>query len=363
MRARKRLSRAACVGRFSLAASHKLSHRTRQTNERTNTQAEGTQSVEVMQTNDVYMFPVFGSCALFSLYLVYKFCDPYYVNIVVKLYFFLIGLVVLQQKLRQIVALTLPVGVVRALEGPSIVVPVPGFLQEEMGGKTKDTATLTLVDGVGVALSAAVLVWYLLTSHWMASNMLGAAFSLQGIEMLSLGSFRNGAILLTGLFFYDIFWVFGTEVMVTVAKSFDAPIKLLFPRGFDAEGVALKPSMLGLGDIVIPGIFIALLLRFDQRRHAMASTKRVTRSMKAVAAATLDFPATYFNLQIVFYFLGLATTIYVMYAFNAAQPALLYLVPACLGRSNHARIITFLCFSYDQSRSLFSIIIYLHCLC
>jgi hypothetical protein len=29
-----------------------------------------------------------------------------------------------------------------------------------------------------------------------------------------------------GLFVYDIFWVFFTPVMVTVAKSFDAPIKV-----------------------------------------------------------------------------------------------------------------------------------------
>ena len=31
-----------------------------------------------------------------------------------------------------------------------------------------------------------------------------------------------------------------------------------------------------------------------------------------------------------FYVIGLVTTVYVMYAFEAAQPALLYLVPACL---------------------------------
>lgn len=37
-----------------------------------------------------------------------------------------------------------------------------------------------------------------------------------------------GVILLAGLFVYDIFWVFCTPVMVAVAKSFDAPIKLLF---------------------------------------------------------------------------------------------------------------------------------------
>lgn len=47
------------------------------------------------------------------------------------------------------------------------------------------------------------------------------------------------------------------------AKSFDAPIKLLFPRALE-EGSKTAPfSMLGLGDIVIPGIFVALVLRYD----------------------------------------------------------------------------------------------------
>jgi minor histocompatibility antigen H13 len=35
-----------------------------------------------------------------------------------------------------------------------------------------------------------------------------------------------GYILLAGLFFYDIFFVFGTNVMVTVAVSMDVPIKV-----------------------------------------------------------------------------------------------------------------------------------------
>ncbi|KAE8691009.1 Signal peptide peptidase isoform 5 [Hibiscus syriacus] len=68
--------------------------------------------------------------------------------------------------------------------------------------------------------------------------------------MLSLGSFKTGVILLAGLFVYDIFWVFFTPVMVSFAKSFDAPIKLLFPTADSARPF----SMLGLGDIVIPGL-------------------------------------------------------------------------------------------------------------
>ncbi|KAG7583601.1 Peptidase A22B signal peptide peptidase [Arabidopsis suecica] len=47
--------------------------------------------------------------------------------------------------------------------------------------------------------------------------------------------------------------------MVSVAKSFDAPIKLLFPTG-DAH----RPySMLVLGDIVIPGIFVAVAISHE----------------------------------------------------------------------------------------------------
>jgi minor histocompatibility antigen H13 len=144
------------------------------------------------------------------------------------------------------------------------------------------------------------------------NNVLGIAFCLQGIERFSLGTYKAGAILLTGLFFYDIFWVFGTDVMVTVAKSFEAPIKLVFPQDLLENGLgATNFAMLGLGDIVIPGIFIALLLRYD------ISLKR---------SSNFYFYATFFA-----YIAGLLTTILVMHVYKHAQPALLYLVPACLG--------------------------------
>jgi minor histocompatibility antigen H13 len=96
--------------------------------------------------------------------------------------------------------------------------------------------------------------------------LFGLAFAVNGVELLHLNNIVTGCILLGGLFVYDVFWVFGTDVMVTVAKSFEAPIKLVFPQDFLEKGVyGTHFAMLGLGDIVIPGIFIALLLRFDVR--------------------------------------------------------------------------------------------------
>lgn len=61
--------------------------------------------------------------------------------------------------------------------------------------------------------------------HWIANNLLGLAFAVNGVELLALNNVATGVTLLGGLFFYDVFWVFGTDVMVTVAKSFEAPIK------------------------------------------------------------------------------------------------------------------------------------------
>lgn len=60
---------------------------------------------------------------------------------------------------------------------------------------------------------------YFAEKHWLANNVLGLAFSVQGIEHLSLGAVSTGVILLSGLFFYDIFWVFCTPVMVSVVRS------------------------------------------------------------------------------------------------------------------------------------------------
>jgi minor histocompatibility antigen H13 len=51
-----------------------------------------------------------------------------------------------------------------------------------------------------------------------------------------------------------------------VQKSFLNIFTVVFPQDILENGLAAKNfAMLGLGDIVIPGIFIALLLRFDHR--------------------------------------------------------------------------------------------------
>lgn len=73
---------------------------------------------------------------------------------------------------------------------------------------------------------------------------------------MKVSNYRVLCVLLWLLFAYDIFMVFKSDMMVTVAKNLDAPIKLILP----SKG---KPSMIGLGDIVLPGILVAWSLKFD----------------------------------------------------------------------------------------------------
>ena len=65
----------------------------------------------------------------------------------------------------------------------------------------------TMADVVAFGGSAAATGVYLMKKQWIMNNAIGICFCLQGIEKFSLGTYKIGAILLVGLFFYDIFWV------------------------------------------------------------------------------------------------------------------------------------------------------------
>jgi len=254
-----------------------------------------------MSRKDAMTFPLIGSAVLLGLFLLFKFLPQDLVNTVLTAYFVLIGIFAITVTISPFVALLVPQrSRTRKFELPRFSIP---YILEDV------EVSLTTPEVGAMAVSTVFCVWYFLKKHWLANNVLGLAFAVQGIENLSLGSVTTGVILLSGLFFYDIFWVFCTPVMVSVAKNFDAPIKLLFPRAA-APGVEKPFSMLGLGDIVIPGVFVALLLRYD---------------------ALNGFRTKYFYSTFAGYVAGLVSTIVVMNVFKAAQPALLYLVPFIIG--------------------------------
>ncbi|XP_011867760.1 PREDICTED: minor histocompatibility antigen H13 [Vollenhovia emeryi] len=261
---------------------------------------------DTMSRREAAMFPLISSVTLVGLYILYKVFAKEYVNLILAGYFFFLGILALCHLTSPLISSLVPAA-------------IPKTQYHILFTKGKDDKEehiinykFNLHDIVCLVCCSLVGAWYLLKKHWIANNLFGIAFAINGVELLHLNNVVTGCILLCGLLFYDAFWVFGTDVMVTVAKSFEVPIKLVFPQDLLEKGLnAGNFAMLGLGDIVLPGIFIALLLRFDN------SLSRKTN---------IYFYSTFFA-----YFMGLLATMMIMHLFNHAQPALLYLVPACIG--------------------------------
>lgn len=299
------------------------------------------EGIETMKQKDAWIFPIMGSAVLFGLYLLFKFFNEKYLNILLHLYFTLIGSFSIGQLIEEKIIEKEPFKSLS--EKKAFSIPKIPYLNPE-------GATVSLLNIVTFSLGLIVGVIYFLKKNWILNNILGMAFSIFGIENLTLGEFKVGLILLSLLFFYDIFWVFYTPVMVSVAKKIEGPVKLMFPKlqaaieqmrkekGEDNE-YAGKPydpreyNMIGLGDIVIPGIYVALMLRFDIYLYKKAK--------KDIAKFGFSFKnMKYFLITFIFYNLGIIITLCSMYFFNHAQPALLYLVPCTLISSTFMALIT-----------------------
>ena len=298
------------------------------------------EGIETMKQKDALLFPIIGSAVLLGLYFLFKFFNEKYLNVLLHVYFTLIGAFSIGQLLEEKIMEKEPFKTYNS----KIVFNIPKipYFNPE-GASVSKLNIFTFIFGLSIAAI------YFLKKNWILNNIIGMAFSIFGIETLALGEFKVGMILLGLLFFYDIFWVFYTPVMVSVAKNIEGPVKLMFPKlkeaieqmrkekGEDNEyaGKAYDPreyNMIGLGDIVIPGIYVALMLRFDIYLYKKAK--------KDISQFGFSFKnMKYFLITFIFYNLGIIITLSSMYFFNHAQPALLYLVPCTLFSSTFTALI------------------------
>ncbi|KAM4597403.1 signal peptide peptidase-like 2A isoform 1-T1 [Fundulus diaphanus] len=178
---------------------------------------------------------------------------------------------------------------------------------------------------------------------WILQNLLGFAFCLNFMKTITLSNFKICVILLSLLLLYDVFFVFitpfftknGVSIMVQVALGPDAtgektqgnmveipaepqapsekiPVVMRLPR-FSAWAqnlCGMQFSILGYGDIIVPGLLVAYCSRFD----VWINSRR----------------KVYFICCCIAYLLGMVLTFAVMLLSGMGQPALLYLVPFTL---------------------------------
>ena len=193
------------------------------------------------------------------------------------------------------------------------------------------TFRLTFLSFMWILISSYITYSYLKTKYWIYNNILAISFCVYFLNKLLVTNYRNAIIYLVGMLIYDIFWVFGSDVMVTVASQLDLPIKLMFPKNPNAPQV--RYNIIGIGDIALPGIFWAMMLRYDFLRAVTQTKESFTIENFEKLKDSLDFKKPYFYTALWGYSLGLLTTIIIFKVFNSAQPALLYINPFMLGSS------------------------------
>nr|ADE76315.1 unknown [Picea sitchensis] len=156
---------------------------------------------------------------------------------------------------------------------------------------------------------------------WIGQDILGITLIITVLQIVRLPNVKVSAVLLSCAFLYDIFWVFVSpklfheSVMIVVARGDKSgedgiPMLLKIPRLYDPWG---GYSIIGFGDILLPGLLIAFALRYDW-------------------AAKKSLQGGYFLWSMIGYGFGLFMTYVALNLMDGnGQPALLYIVPCTLG--------------------------------
>ncbi|KAI0043652.1 hypothetical protein FA95DRAFT_366195 [Auriscalpium vulgare] len=271
--------------------------------------------LERLTSADAWLFPVLGSFTLLGLFLVIKYVGKEWINFLLAWYFSLGGLVSVSRSLVRVARAAVGTARWKQFDRSQLKYVSGGA---EIASVSWRTPSIFLVP-LGFLPSILYTFFSGPKKSALLTNVLALSFAQDAMRLLQIDSFQTGTILLSGLFVYDIYWVFGTRVMVSVATDLDLPMKILAPKSLDFS-MEKGAMMLGLGDIVVPGIFVALALRYDHYRH----------HSRAGAPAGPAFAKPYFGAALTAYVAGLGTTMVVMHIFRTGQPALLYLSPACI---------------------------------
>jgi hypothetical protein len=176
---------------------------------------------------------------------------------------------------------------------------------------------------------------------WVLQDILGISILITMIRVVTIPNLKIATGLLCVLLLYDVFFVFitpyitadGSSVMVNAATGNQTqvddngcesysnmmPFLLRVPALSRPACSCPHYSMLGFGDIALPGFVVAMTLRFD---YALV--------INGAKPRTFLKRYSYFLTTLTAYLLGLISAFVAASQMEMAQPALLYLSPAVL---------------------------------
>eukprot|EP00252_Welwitschia_mirabilis_P005952 TRINITY_DN16548_c0_g2_i1.p1 TRINITY_DN16548_c0_g2~~TRINITY_DN16548_c0_g2_i1.p1 ORF type:complete len:553 (-),score=86.72 TRINITY_DN16548_c0_g2_i1:277-1935(-) len=257
--------------------------------------------VDINSTSAV-LFVVVASC---FLVLIYKFMSEWFLELLVVI--FCIGGV---EGLQTCLVALLSRWLQRAAH---LYVPIPLF-------GAVSALTLSVLPFC-ITFAVVWAVYRRVSFAWVGQDILGIALIITVLQIVRLPNIKVATVLLSCAFLYDIFWVFVSpklfqeSVMIVVARGDNSgedgiPMLLKIPRLYDPWG---GYSIIGFGDILLPGLLVAFALRYDW-------------------AAKKSWPGGYFLWCMIGYGFGLFVTYVALNLMDGnGQPALLYIVPCTLG--------------------------------
>lgn len=211
------------------------------------------------------------------------------------------------------------------------------------------------------------ILWFI-TENWLVTNLLAFCMCVSGICLIKISRFQIVLAIAIGFLIYDVWWVFlspqvfGESVMVETATGMSTHVPAMFtiPKTLSIKNTLIdkgiyspsytlgtnqadkiakirlvnipiitdlyfsklkdpsrllrgtSESLIGAGDIVIPGIVLDFFLRFDIMNH------------------NLNIHSNLFIFALIGYVFGVALTWVMVQVMEKGQPALLWIFPSVL---------------------------------
>ncbi|EQC31729.1 hypothetical protein SDRG_10520 [Saprolegnia diclina VS20] len=219
---------------------------------------------------------------------------------------------------------------------------------------------ISAADLLSFACSLSLVLLWVLSRHaswaWVLQDVFGICVCTLFLQTIRLPNIKVAVVLLVLVFLYDIFFVFispyifGKSVMIVAAQGGKQDAKtapgafcLRYPRdttyGCVKEEIPILlrlpkvtnwlggQAMLGLGDIVLPGLLLVFTARYDYATRGNVLGHPTKKATPAAYPGRIGL----FGVMCIGYAIGLLLANVGVILMQSGQPALLYLVPCTLG--------------------------------
>mmetsp|Transcript_19720 Transcript_19720/g.28088 ORF Transcript_19720/g.28088 Transcript_19720/m.28088 type:complete len:968 (-) Transcript_19720:153-3056(-) len=217
------------------------------------------------------------------------------------------------------------------------------------------------------------------TYYWMLQDVMGVLYCIVVLTSLEMNSVMIPVVTMLMVFAYTMFYallargeLLGSSILVDITKGASAgiiadycdnyhwdpacigsqsplPLLLVLPMSRDFRG---NFAMIGLGEILIPGLLISFAARYDGARMLVKKCTQASRNAVSVEFGTMPSQVDsatnktqlqyylgrvktvfkgYFGPSVISYTLALLVAYLVDWMTGVTQATLLYIVPICLG--------------------------------